>query len=66
MNQARMYIALLLLGVSTGSTSFGQTESMIKEEFAHNPALKYHPLKQDCKGTPISKGRYFKIGRAHV
>ena len=59
MNQARMYIALLLFGVSTGSTSFGQTESMIKEEFAHNPALKYHPLKLEYKGTPISKGRYF-------
>lgn len=27
-------------------------------DYAYNPDLPYHPLKKDCLGTPIQKGRY--------
>jgi len=59
MNHARITFVLLLIGLSKWLPSYSQTQVMTKGEFAHNPALKYHPLKESYQGTPISKGRYY-------
>jgi len=59
MNYARITFVLLIIGLSKWLPSYSQTQVMTKGDFAHNPALKYHPLKQDCPGTPISNGRYY-------
>jgi len=59
MYQARITFALLIVGLSKSVTSHCQTQIMNKGEFAQNPALKYHPLKEGYQGTPISNGRYY-------